>query len=142
MNCIKYGSWIPAGVLRVYSRRYGVWHYGILTWLYGMPMVMHGSKDRGRFALTTYEEFAEGQPAQYTWLPKSLETQRAVLSRATILLGKPFNLFTANCEDDVNWIVSGVARSPQREQAAAMAIVVALLFGGFGGGSGTNTCSP
>jgi len=136
MNCIRHSNWIPGGVLRVYSRRYGVWHCGILTWLYGMPMVMHGSKERGRFALTTYEEFADGQPAQYTWLPESLEIQQAVLSRATSLLGKPFNLFTANCEDDVNWIVTGVARSPQREQAVTMAIVVVLLFGGFGGFGG------
>jgi hypothetical protein len=137
MNCIRYGNWIPGGVLRVYSQRYGVWHYGILTWLYGMPMVMHASKERGHFVLTTYDEFACGQPVRYTWLPENLGIQQAVLTRAESLLGKSFNLLTANCEDDVNWIVTGAARSPQREQATTMAILIAVFLGGLGGFGGT-----
>jgi hypothetical protein len=100
-------------------------------------MVMHASKDRGQFVLSALEEFAEGQPLQYTWLPESFEAQQAVLGRAESLLGMPFNLLIANCEDYVNWIVTGVARSPQREQLTLAAALIILFWGGFGdfGGS-------
>jgi len=129
---VQYGNWVPGGVLRVYSRRYGVWHFGILTWLYGQPMVMHASKDRGHFVLTALAEFAEGEAVQFTWLPENFETQQSVLGRAESLLGKPFLLLDANCEDYVNWIVTGVARSPQREQVTLAAVLLAIIFGGFG----------
>ena len=78
------------------------------------------------------EEFADGQPIGYTWLPETVEAQRAVIGRAESLLGRPFNLLNANCEDYINWIVTGVARSPQREQFALAALVL-WFFGGLGG---------
>jgi hypothetical protein len=93
---------------------------------------MHASKERGHFVITTLEEFADGQPIEYTWLPETFEAQRAAIGRAESLLGRPFNLLNANCEDYINWIVTGVARSPQREQFALAALVL-LLFGGLGG---------
>jgi Lecithin retinol acyltransferase len=132
VNRLQYGNWIPGGVLRVYSKRHHVWHVGIPAWVCVGPMVMHASKDRGHFVLTTLDEFAQGQPMQYTWLPDSFEAQQAVLGRAESLLGRPFRLLNANCEDYVNWIVTGVARSPQREQFALAALVL-LFIGGVGG---------
>jgi len=71
-------------------------------------MVLHGSKDRGQFSVTTFEEFAEGQPITYTWLPPSFEVQQTVLRRAESQIGKPFRLLDSDCEDSVNWIVTGV----------------------------------
>jgi len=133
MNRIQYGNWVPGGVLRVYSGRRGVWHFGIAGALSVRgPMVMHGSKDRGQFTVTTFEEFAEGQPTTYTWLPPSLEAQQTVLMRAESQLGWPFRLLDSDCEDFVNWIVTGVARSPQRERVAAAAVIL-LVLGGLGG---------
>ena len=133
MNRIQYGNWVPGGALRVYSRRRGVWHFGIAGTLgVGGPMVLHGSKDRGQFSVTTFEEFAEGQPATYTWLPPSFEVQQTVLRRAESQIGRPFRLHDSDCEDFVNWIVTGVARSPQREQVMVTVLILALL-GGLGG---------
>jgi hypothetical protein len=130
MNQIPYDNWIPGGVLRVYSRRRGVWHFGIAgaTGASG-PSVMHASKDRGQFVVTSYSEFAEGEQVEYTWLPESFERQQAVLTRAESQIGKAFKLLNADCEDYVNWIVTGVARSPQRERVALAALIV-LVIGG------------
>ena len=132
---LQYGNWVPGGVLRVYSKRHNVWHFGIAGSTTGT--VMHASKDIGQFTLTSYDEFAQGQPTEYTWLPQSFEAREAVLSRAASLLGRPFHLLNANCEDYVNWIVTGVARSPQRERAALVALILVILFGGLGGFGGT-----
>lgn len=134
MNRVQYGNWIPGAVLRIYSKRRGVWHYGIAGPLdaVGMPTVFHASKDRGCFVWTTYEEFAEGEPTAYTWFPYTLEAQRKVQNRAESQLGRPFRLLDSNCEDYVNWIVTGAPRSPQRE-AVVLTILVVLLLGGLGG---------
>lgn len=134
MLAMQSGNWVLGGVLRVFSQRRGVWHFGILAGMGPMGwMVMHASKDRGAFVLTTYEEFCEGQPVEYSWLPPTFEWQQAVLQRAKSKLGTPYNLLTANCEDLVNWIVTGLVRSPQRETATVGALVLfalsALLFG-------------
>jgi hypothetical protein len=132
MNRVQHGDWIPGAELRVYSRRHGVWHVGILTWLYGVPMVMHASKDRGQFVLTTLEEFSYGLPAYYGRIPANLEAQNAILLRAQSLLGRPFNLLNADCEDYVNWIMTGVARSPQRDGLILAAALLIIFGGGFG----------
>jgi hypothetical protein len=133
MHRVEYENWVPGGVIRVYSKRHDVWHFGIADWPSGLqPMVMHGSKDRGQFVRTTFDEFANGELTDYTWLPDMFETQQAVLGRAESLLGKPFRLLNANCEDYVNWAVTGVARSPQREEFALAALIL-LFFGGIGG---------
>jgi hypothetical protein len=130
MNRLQQANWIPGAVVRVFSKRRGVWHFGVTGTSWGT--VYHASKDRGLFLLTTYEEFAEGQPTEYTMLPDTFEMQRAILLRADSQVGKPFRLLNANCEDFVNWIVTGVARSPQREQLALAALIVVIL-GGLGG---------
>ena len=127
MDRVQYGNWVPGGVLRVYSKRHGVWHFGIASRTFGF--VMHASKDRGEFAQTPFEEFAEGQTDTYTWLPNNYERQEATLVRAESQLGKPFHLLKSNCEVYVNWIVTGVARSPQREQQIALAFLSVLAIG-------------
>jgi Lecithin retinol acyltransferase len=126
-----YGNWFPGGVLRVYSPRHNVWHFGIASSVNGM--VMHASKDIGEFTETTYEEFAQGQATEYTWRPENFQQQQEVLRRSESLLGRPFHLLNANCEDYVNWIVTGVAWSPQRDRAALVALLLLIILGGFGG---------
>jgi len=130
MYRVEHGDWVPGAVLRVYSRRRSVWHFGIADeWGQSGPMVMHASKDHGQFVLTTCAEFSEGQEPQYVQLPDSLEVRQAILQRAESLLGRPYHLLNANCEDYVNWIVTGVARSPQRETAAFIAVLGLIAFG-------------
>lgn len=132
MDRIQYGNWVPGGVLRVYSKHRGVWHFGIAGRTPGM--VMHGSKDRGQFVETTFAEFADGQASAYTWLPEDWAGQENALNRAESQLGKPFRLLSSNCEDYVNWIVTGVARSPQREQhfaIAGLSVLALFLIGGM-----------
>lgn len=54
MHRFEYGNWVPGSVIRVYSKRHNVWHFGIADWLNGhQPTVLHGSKDRGQFVRTT-----------------------------------------------------------------------------------------
>jgi hypothetical protein len=133
MNRVQHKNWIPGAVLRVYSKRWQVWHFGIAGSLTVQgPMVMHASKDRGQFVLTTCDEFSEGEPIEYTWVPESLEEQQAVLTRAEGQLGNPYRLSDLDCEDYVNWIVTGVARSPQREEVA-LAVLIFLAVFGIGG---------
>lgn len=132
MNRSQYGNWIPGAELRVYSRRYGVWHVGILVWVFGVPMVIHASKDRGMVVQTTLEEFSEGLPVYYGRTSANLEAQNAILLRAQSVLGKPFNLLNADCEDYVNWIITGVARSPQRDGLILAAALLIIFGGGFG----------
>jgi Lecithin retinol acyltransferase len=129
MNRIQRGDWIPGAVIRVFSARRGVWHFGIAGWNH--ETIWHASKDRGYFLLTTLHEFAEDQPCVYVFAPETNEIQKTILIRAEGQVGKPYQLFASNCEDYVNWIVCGVARSPQREQAALVALII-LLLGGLG----------
>lgn len=133
MNGIQCGEWVPGAVIRVFSKRRGVWHFGIAGPVWGT--VMHASKDRGQFVLTTYDEFAEGEIGEYTWLPDTSAAQHAVLARAQSQIGREYRLLDSNCEDHVNWIVMGVARSPQREQVA-LALLIFLFLGGLGGFGG------
>ncbi len=132
MNRIEIGSWVPGSVLRVYSPSYLVNHFGIAGSLdqSGRPTVYHASKDRCSLVLTFYEEFAGGQQPVYVWQPQNLEAQQAVLTRAQSLVGRPYDLMRANCEDYVNWIVMGIASSPQRTiiGVAALGIVVLGLW--------------
>ena len=126
-----YDNWIPGAALRVWSPRHGVRHFGIAGWVPGT--VYHASKDRGQFVLTSFEEFAEGQPAFYERYPQPHQAQ-TVIARAESVIGHRYDLLASNCEDFVNWIFTGTARSPQREGAIVAALVVlALLIVGFGG---------
>ena len=105
-------------------------HYGIAGLSLGT--VYHASKDRGAFLLTGFQEFSEGQPAVYIWCPSDLISRNASLLRAASLVGKKYELLTANCEDYVNWIVTGHARSPQRESVAGAVILALLAILGLG----------
>jgi hypothetical protein len=109
-------------------------HVGIASWMVGM--VYHASKEHGQFLLTTYDEFAQGEPTEYTSFPETFEAQTAVLNRAEKRLGSPFRLLSANCEDYVYEVVTGVARSPQREGVALAALILIVIFGGLGGFGG------
>lgn len=124
---------ISGSVVRVYSRRHGLWHFGILGPLTESGWtVFHASKDRGYFACTSFHEFADGLEVAVVCAPLASEQQEAILHRASSIVGNPFRLLDSNCEDTVNWIVAGQARSPQRERFAVAASVILLL--GFGGG--------
>jgi hypothetical protein len=124
MNVLQ-SQWIPGAELRVWSRRRLVWHYGIAGWVPGTAV--HASKDRGQVALTSFDEFAEGETVWYGRLPRTFEARQVILDRAQSKIGKPFQLMKANCEDFVNWAITGTANSPQRDRAVGLAFAAAVL---------------
>ena len=121
----------PGSVVRVWSRRYGFWHKGMVDWpdpLTGEQRVIHSEK--GQFVRTTsLSEFAAGETVHVLWVPHTWDQQNSALERMHSLEGKPYDLFLANCEHVVNWAVTGKSFSEQLGLAAVVAAgltVVAL----------------
>ena len=121
----------PGSVVRVWSRRYGFWHKGMVDWpdpLTGEQRVIHSEK--GQFVRTTsLSEFAVAETVHVLWVPHTWDQQNSALQRIHSLEGKPYDLFLANCEHVVNWAVTGKSFSEQLGLAAVVAAgltVVAL----------------
>jgi hypothetical protein len=77
----------------------------------GTPTVVDNTLDGVQ--VRTFEQFAEGRAVEYVWVPDAVEQQAAVLDRAYSQLGQGYNLFSANCEHFVTWVVIGAPESPQ-----------------------------
>lgn len=96
-------------------------HYGIVFYnSQGHPLVIHNLPERG-VVCTTLEEFSGGQPIETTWKPRPGEGMQYA-RKAYNQIGKPYDLFSANCEHFANWVVSGVPSSEQVQ------IVIFSLF--------------
>jgi hypothetical protein len=77
----------------------------------GILMVID-STERGVLA-RPFHQFALGRHVDVLWRPRTISQQNAALARAYSQIGHPYNLFRANCEHFVWWVVTGTARSPQ-----------------------------
>ncbi len=117
--------------MRVWSWRYLVYHFGIAgpVDVYGRPTVIHNSKRHGGVVWTPLEEFTERAPFSVVWAPANAGQASAAVSRAKGQIGQPFDLWKSNCEDFVNWVVSGTAMSPQRVFALALLSLVSVILG-------------
>ena len=112
-------------------------HFGII----GIPLsdgraTVIDNSPAGGVQVRTFEEFAEGRFVDYVWVPESHEQQAAVLNRAYSQLGQPYRLFSANCEQFVSWVVTGVRESPQLKRYIVGVGVLGLVCWGLWGPSG------
>jgi hypothetical protein len=106
---------------------WGPYHYGIVAEpILGNQMVVHNTKGKG-IQCTTMSEFSGGQLIEVVWTPQSIWDGNAILRRAKSKIGKPYDLFSANCEHFVNWAIQGNAHSEQ----LAFAVVATLVIGGI-----------
>lgn len=102
------------------------WHYGILFYgpTVGDARVVHALKERGvcetsltDFAGEFFPEMTRSAPLGY---------RDIVYRRAYSQIGRPYDLFDANCEHFVNWVFDGVPRS---DQLRAVGLTVAAIIG-------------
>jgi hypothetical protein len=97
----------------------------------GTPTVVH--QTWGGVQVGAFEHVRAGRPFEYIWLPNSPEQREAVWERAYSQVGLPYNLFSANCEQFVGWVLTGAPESPQLRKYLGVGILVGLLFGGLWG---------
>ena len=117
----------PGSILKVWSRRHGVFHFGVVDWpgLAG-EQVIHSAK--GSFVRSTpMQVFAEGETVEIVWVPQNSSQQVAFLERMHSLEGRSYDLLTANCEHVVTWALTGRSYSPQLATGSLILLVVAVL---------------
>lgn len=78
----------------------------------GMPVVIHATKFK-LVELVPFETFADGRDVTRRFRPDSSELPN-VFYRAFSSLGKPYNLWNANCEHFARWITTGRHESLQK----------------------------
>jgi hypothetical protein len=94
---IKPGDWVKS-----YVRTFGgIWHHGIIRGVLWngecyCVEVIHNVKNGG-VIVSSLEEFAEG-PVVLVGRPSSPEHREAILATGDANLGKPYYLFSQNCE--------------------------------------------
>ena len=115
---------VPGSVARFKSKRYGylLYHWGVIDWpepFSGEHRAIHSEK--GSVVRTTsLAEFSEGENLAIMWVPQTAEQQNLMLQRMHSLEGKPYDLFVANCEQIVNWALTGESFSGQLRYAAVV----------------------
>lgn len=136
----------PGTVVAVPFCRNGVRgeHVGIVTEVRdrrtGEPTVISASKKLGYVGEEWWSDFSDGQAAQIVPLRGRLASAQ-VLRRARSQLGRPWRLFSANCEHFVRWVHGVVPKSPQVRRGLAIAgvvgvagvalgVIIAALLGG------------
>jgi hypothetical protein len=116
----------PVGAIIRVASGWGPYHYGIVAEpTLGTQTVVHNTKGKG-VQHTTLDEFSDGRPIEVRRIPRSYGDGDTVLRRAKSQIGKPYDLFSANCEHFVNWAIEG---TPGSEQLAFVA-VASLVIGG------------
>jgi hypothetical protein len=100
-----------------------------------MPTLVHQIPSGVQVAV--FEHVREGRRFEYIWIPSSPEQRNAVWDRAYSQLGQPYNVFSANCEQFVSWVVSGKPESPQLGTYLGVGVLGLLLWGLWGLGGET-----
>jgi hypothetical protein len=119
-------SYYPIGAKIRVPSGWGPYRYGIVAEpVSGTQTVVHNTKGKG-VQHTTLGEFSDGQPIEVRQIPRSYGDGNTILWRAKSQIGKPYDLFSANCEHFVNWAIEGTPRSEQ----LAFVVVASLVIGG------------
>lgn len=92
----------PGYWIKVVSSTYRVWHHGIVRRVHLIGTVyyveiIHNVKNDG-VTITTLEEFSQGNPISIHRRPSSPQHTEFVLATAEANIGKPYLLFSQNCE--------------------------------------------
>jgi len=124
---------VPGTVVKFRSARYAhlVYHWGVIDypnpWT-GDLRVVHC--DKGKVVATTSlaEFFPEGGQLEVVRVPVDVSEGRRILDRMHSLDGQPYDIFVRNCEQVVNWALTGESVSGQLRFAA---VVVGLSLAAF-----------
>jgi len=87
--------------------------------------VLHASKENGCVVLEPVEVFAGGKPVRRE-TRKSRFSEAEIVARGEDCLGKPYDLFGANCDHLVAHVLGRRDGSPQLRNWAAVAGLVVL----------------
>ncbi len=109
MNYYKKGTTLAVN-------RGGYSHLGIAT---GDGNVIHNSKEKGVIE-SSLLEFAKGGKIE-EWSKITSENLQIAYEIAKSLIGKPYDLFSDNCEHFVNYVHGRGKKSPQIERAVITA---------------------
>lgn len=122
-------NYVPGSILKVWSTRYNVFHYGVVDWpsAFGQPRILHSPKG-GKLCSTALNEFTEGNTPEPTWVPHSREEQVSIISGMRQQIGKPYDLLTANCEHVVSLAATGRSYSPQLQAACFFVAFLAVVL--------------
>ena len=116
----------PIGAIIRVPSGWGPYHYGIVAEpTLGTQTAVHNTKGKG-VQHTTLEEFSDGRAIEVMRTPRSFGDGNIILRRAKSQIGKSYDLFSANCEHFVNWVIEGTPRSEQ----LAFVVVASLVIGG------------
>jgi hypothetical protein len=123
---IQAGDWV-----KVFSSRFGVWHYGIVRRLYfvsgGIAVeIVHNTKG-GNVAVVDWYEFATGNLVLLHRRPESAEHAAAAVARAEANIGQPYYLFAQNCEHFASFAFTGQAESETVKTAGWMVVGIVAV---------------
>ena len=101
----------------------GVYHHGIV----GLGGIIFHSRKQEGVIKSSMQEFAFGKKIELLRVPKTQTQRDEILKRCHIALGKPYNLFMANCEQFTSWAWGEV---PHSRQLTTFALTALSLVGG------------
>jgi hypothetical protein len=120
----------PGTVLKVRCTEFPlIEHWGMCYWpdpFTGQPRMIHGMKN-DVFRITSRPEFDYGQPCSVAWTPETQEQRIHAIARMELLLGRPWDLFSLNCEQGVMWALTDMPVSQQLNGGLVLAGVAVLV---------------
>ena len=116
---------VPGAPICVIDPRTGIVHTAICAEdRHGMQRVVDCSPEHGVSERSVFE-FTNGLPIHFIDYGPSFAPQQ-ILSRARSQIGKPYRLFSSNCQHFTSWCATGVPKSQQIATGLAIAAVCAV----------------
>lgn len=119
----------PGMILRVWSARKNVYHYGIAS--YNGNVIDHAP--RKGTAMRTWEEFSEGEEVEIVNRKEGDYSPKVIHERAYSEIGRnSYSVFGLNCEHFVSKCVRGKAESMQLREIGEKVALGAVIGLGVG----------